>query len=378
MKILIDMTHINIGKLYSSLSIYIFRILKSIEETYKINITLLIPAELENYIKEYYSEYKYIIFSFPSSKILNNRLIRMFVLMKRYKKLVNQSECDILFIANDLCPYTLVKTKLKKVTVIHDLKSIEDQSIIKSSLLRDLYYKFYKKLIKDSTAVIAISNYTKQNILKHYKNIVKPNKISVIYNGVDINEKEIVAIKNLNNIKYILYVNTLQEYKNIETLIKAYIKIKDIITEKIVIVGKQTDYWTNIIMPHVIEHKLQDRIILLENIKDEELHFLYKNASLFVTTSLREGFGYSPIEAAICHCPVISSTCEALVETTMNKLYYYESPKEENELSKKIIEILESPPSFSELEDISKTFKLNYSCKKQTNDIINLLETLVN
>lgn len=46
------------------------------------------------------------------------------------------------------------------------------------------------------------------------------------------------------------------------------------------------------------------------------MHKLYSNASLFVSPSLMEGFGFTPIEAAI-HCvPVVCTKETALYETT--------------------------------------------------------------
>lgn len=45
------------------------------------------------------------------------------------------------------------------------------------------------------------------------------------------------------NEKYILYVNTLNKYKNIETLVKAFHTISQDITQNLVLVGKDTTYW---------------------------------------------------------------------------------------------------------------------------------------
>ena len=128
----------------------------------------------------------------------------------------------------------------------------------------------------------------------------------------------------------------------------------------------------NQMIPYIEEKNLTDKIIHIEHVTEEELHFLYKHASLFVSCSLREGFGYTPIEAAICKCPVICSTCESLPETTLNKLEYYSPPYNAQELSRKITEVLSSPPTLSSRTKISNLFKEKYSPITQCQKICNL------
>ena len=94
---------------------------------------------------------------------------------------------------------------------------------------------------------------------------------------------------------------------------------------------------------------------------------------MFVTTSLREGFGYTPIEAAIYGCPVVCSTSEALPETTRNLLFYYEPATDEWALAKKIFEVTEKMPSKYNISKISKEFRELYTADYQNKKIIKLL-----
>ena len=102
---------------------------------------------------------------------------------------------------------------------------------------------------------------------------------------------------------YILYVNAIREYKNIYTLIKAFNELKDVVTHNLVIVGKRNDYWERVIIPYIKEKNLLSRIELIEYATDAELNYLYKNAAVFVSPSLYEGLGYTPIEAAMHAIP---------------------------------------------------------------------------
>lgn len=368
------MTHITPEKLYNSLSIYIFRILDNIEEENVRNYVLFITKDLEPYIKNNYHNFEYILFD--EKKHIKNKLIRTIVLSRQYRETANKSGCDVLLVASDLYHYTCVKTKLKKVVVIHDLKIIKETcnsmaERIKVSILR----KFYERLMKSACAVVAISNYTKKDILQIYKNI-EEKKVYVISNSVVLAKSSVKPKLLDENCKYILYVNTLQPYKNVITLIKAYAILKNEIKENLVIVGRTTQYWTQVIEPLLKQNDIMDRVIHLENISDNELRYVYENAELFVTSSLREGFGYTPIEAAICCCPVISTRCESLPDVTRNKVFYYNNPTDEAELCNLIRVVLHDRPDIEVLKSISDEFRSLYSGKAQIEQFENLFKRI--
>lgn len=364
------MTHISADKLYSSITIYVFRILNNITrpECY----ILLITEELESYIKNRYPSFKYIIFKYSHNNVNNCPYIFKHIKQfYNYRKVVNNSGCDVVFIASDMYLYTCVPVKPSKIVVIHDLKAIKEKGDTALKRIKIyLFHKYYYYFMKSAQKIIAISNFTKQDILMHYN--IKKEKIAVIYNSIELSCDSIMLtpMKGIN--KYILYVNTLLPYKNIITLVKAFINLKNEIDEDLVIVGKKTDYWNRIILPLIEKNNITNRVILLENISNSELKYLYIHASLFVSTSLREGFGYTPIEAAICECPVICTRCEALSDTTQNMLYYYSHPTDDKELSARIIEILNKEREIESLKKISEEFSKLYSPKRQVDELEHL------
>lgn len=112
----------------------------------------------------------------------------------------------------------------------------------------------------------------------------------------------------------------------------------------------------------------------MQNLSEEALKYLYEHAQLFISPSLREGFGYTPIEAAICKCPVICSRCEALPDTTQNKLIYYHPPQDTKALGDTIMHTLQNPPSSRQLNQISADYTNAYSCSKQVQDFMYLFQ----
>ena len=367
MKILIDMTHITMSKIHASTSIYIFRILDTLYKNNKSHV-LLIHTDLKDYVKNKYPGVDYIIFPHTSDHVQRRKkgLSKFIFQAIQYRKYAKLSQCDGILIANDLHLYTCIPTSLKKIVVIHDLKALKDNSIIG----KIIYYIFYFILILSSFKTIAISNFTKQDILKHFGNFLD-KKIEVVYNSIQLSCKSTRPLSIPIKLQYILHINTLLEYKNIKTLIEA-MSITPNINHKLIVVGKATSYWNNSVIPFIKKKNLTNKIIHLPNVTDEELRYLYENASLFVSCSTREGFGYTPIEAAICKCPVISSTCEALPETTHNMLTYYSPVYDAKELNIKMIEILSNPPTLSQLKKISDFFSNLYTPEKQTTKIFSL------
>lgn len=187
-----------------------------------------------------------------------------------------------------------------------------------------------------SKRVIAISEYVQKTLCENYPFILK-NKVFTIYNPIRFIEESCVV--DWVDYKYILSVNALRKNKNIITLLKAYKLIKTTINEKLVLVGiKQDD--TDDIMSYIKEHNLLDNVVIAPFITDEQLKWLYENASLFVTTSLYEGFGMTPVEAMGYGCPTLSSKDTSLYEVTKGLAEYYEPTQNEQALADKILNIL--------------------------------------
>ena len=374
MKILIDLVYVRPDNIYSSLSVYAFRILDTCRQMeHSHEIVLLVTPEVKKICEERFPEFECIIYSVPVNFWSKIKYVRILYALNYYRRVVNHSDCDSILITGDVCMYTVFSFKINKIFVIHDLKSLTYGETTKLQKIISKFY--YKQQIKSSVRVIAISEYVKQTVLNIYKS-VKPEKIKTIYNSVIMSEEEQKPSGIPLGLKYILYVNTLSEYKNILIVLKAFNFIKLNIEHKLVFVGKSTPYWENVLLPYIKKEKLEDRVIQLSDLDDSELKYLYTHASLFVTASLHEGFGYTPIEAGICKCPVISSRCEALPDSTMDLLFYYEPPCDYKVLGEKIISVLTSPPDQPELEFISQKYKNRYDPRNQVEQIYNLFSEL--
>lgn len=337
MRILIDLSFIKTYELTKSISLYGFRILQGMQE---LNITedvsLLVDGDMDIYFRENYPQFKTIPISIkPFLRKMNWHFKNwLFDLMYRWK-IMHTAFDVILTICNPESRATF-RTKKKKISVIHDLKALSTTDPNPYKI-----WRFYDKLIKSADVVVAISEYTKQDVLSHFD--VSSDKIKVIYNSIKMTMEARHPQSVIDGMKYILYVNTLYEYKNPLTLLVAFNSIKNHINENLVIVGQSTDYWHDVLLPYIKHNDLDSRVIRLQNVTDEELRYLYEHATMFVSCSQHEGFGYTPIEAAMYYCPVICTKFEALPETTMNLLNYYAPFDDSKELANKMIEVSNTP-----------------------------------
>ena len=370
MKILIDMSFVRPYELTKSIPLYGFRLIQGFQKLHANDVYLLVNGDLQDYYQEAFPHFHIIPVNIDLRWNKLNWRVKELLYDIAYRRLIKHETYDVVLTLNELTHRTTFRTKNKKISVIHDLK---DLSIQKGKNLKRSR-AFYRQLIDSADTVVAISEYTKQDIHNHYE--VAADKIKVIYNSIKMTEESKRPQFLQDERKFILYVNTLQDYKNPLTFLQAFNEIKDIIKEDIVLVGRETEYWHEVLLPYIKRNNMEHRVIRLQDVTDEELRYLYEHASLFVSCSQHEGFGYTPIEAAVCCCPVICTKCEALAETTMMLLNYYEPADDYKKLSPKIVEVLNSPRNNPSLIDISERYLKKYTPKAQASQFVSLMERL--
>lgn len=373
--ILIDASYIkNIESLKKSIALYLMRFLDNLNDTEQ-ELKLICRRELYDFFYDKYNSRFSEIIVFEQNMKSKVGFIQSLMDAFSWKKNVNKIKADVVYI-----PYTWIWNSLKinkiKVITIHDLKPMKELMGTNAKKLRflkplilSIFKIFYKTAIKNASEVIAITEYVKNDIIKQLN--IKSNKIKVIYDCVAFETIKKQEVKELQDKKFILCVNTIDQFKNTITLIKAFLAL-DNKDYYLVLVGKETSYWREVCLPLVNEH-----VIRLNYVTEEELSWLYEKASLFVTPSLREGLGITPIEAAVRNCPVISSKSEALPEATMGLVYYYEPATDDNALCEKIDLVLRQrdiDPEFNnKMNKIGDEFRTRYSVHEFPKNILSIL-----
>ncbi len=230
----------------------------------------------------------------------------------------------------------------KFVVTIHDLILIHFPTVRSSTLSPALYWiKFlvYKIVIKSaiyrSNRIIAVSEFTKKDILENYRSIPQ-EKIQVTYEACEdycmlSPNKDDEILKRYGIIKpYIVYVGNVYPHKNAESLAMAFKAINkknqpDHEKEKIslVFVGSE-DYFYKRLKNFVEENDIPD-ISFIGFVPDHELDIVFHNALAYARPSLYEGFELPPLEAMAKGVPVLSSRHSCATEILGDSAYYFDA-----------------------------------------------------
>lgn len=200
-------------------------------------------------------------------------------------------------------------------------------------ILRPQFFEFQKnhllhrivKSIDPDTWVFCISEATKNDLL-NYNPLVDPQKVAIIplgasdlfYRCRDPHVmKEARKKYGIPEQPYFLSLSTLEPRKNIDSTIRAFIKMirqERLNGINLVLVGtKGWDFGK--IFDQISEcNDLKDRIIVTGYVDDHDLAAIYSGAHAFVYPSFYEGFGLPPLEAMQCGVPVITSNTSSLPE----------------------------------------------------------------
>jgi len=257
------------------------------------------------------------------------------------------------------------------VVTIHDLSYLYfPEDFLKKDLFQLKNWTKYS--LKQAKKIIAVSKTTKKDIIKSYG--ISSDKVEVIYNGGIREHIEYPLWKDEETKKnpYILYVGTLQPRKNIETLIKAFEKIKKLYPEfKLTIAGKKGWLYDKI-FNQVADLGLENDVYFTDYITNNQLVYLYKNAFCFVLPSFYEGFGIPLLEAMSYNCPVIASYSSSLPEVGGDAVLYFD-PNNPLDLVEKIKMLKDDKKIRSEFIKKGRKRIKEFSwekCAKQTLEII--------
>lgn len=243
---------------------------------------------------------------------------------------------------------------------------------------------FYNKKIllrfslKGST-IVACGDGVKNNLVNFYN--IKEDKISIIYNSVEVNE---IGIKNgtledLKNKNKIIIgtIGRLTEQKGIDIFIKSISKVvksnKNVVG---VIVGDGEN--RNVLENLVKDLNIEKNIIFLgyqKNVFD-----IIKQLDFIILASRWEGFPLTPIEVFSMKKTIIASNIDGnneIVKHEYNGLLFEKDNIDE--LSNKIEELVMDEAKITKLEkEALKTFNDKFSYDKFINNYLNLYKNTLN
>ena len=254
---------------------------------------------------------------------------------------------DVVFTPEHFPPLFMQK---KTLLIIHDLSPLIYPDTRQYPLISKLKHKYlFGFLLKIFTKkIITVSMNTKNDLIRYLN--ISGEKITVIYNGLnepfiayrnDISLEKTIPKFNLPK-HFLLCVATLEPRKNILMIIEAYHKLKKMgFEQKLVLVGKKGWKYNNI-HTKIKQFGLENEVVFTGYVSDRDLSVIYHIADVFIYPSLYEGFGFPPLEAMACGCPVITSDSSSLPEVVGNAAIKI-NPRDINELTDAIEKLLVDP-----------------------------------
>jgi len=235
-----------------------------------------------------------------------------------------------------------------KIDVFHGLSHELPMGIHRTSAcsvvtIHDIIYKFhpgdfpwfdrkvydfkFRYACEKSDRIIAISESTKTDIMLHYG--VPEDKISVIYQTCNdafkqpIDERTIDTVLHQYNLpkEYLLYVGTINQRKNLLSIVQAVHQLGNKLTIPLLVVGNGKEYKQTVV-DYIKKHHLESKILFAPYIQNTDLPAVYTRASIFIFPSRYEGFGIPVIEALYCKTPVITSRMSSLPEAAGPGAHY--------------------------------------------------------
>ena len=182
-----------------------------------------------------------------------------------------------------------------------------------------------KTAIEMADALIAVSEETKEDVLKHFD--VDESKVHVIYNGINL-QQYITTSKTstldeygVDKTKpYVLFVGRITRQKGIIHLVNA-IKYIEPDTQIVLCAGAPDTPEIGKEMEDAVNEvkKTRDNVIWIDKmVTKEEIIQLYSHADVFCCPSIYEPFGIINIEAMACDTAVVASAVGGIKEVVVH------------------------------------------------------------
>lgn len=278
-----------------------------------------------------------------------------------------------------------INKKIPTVITIHDVIPLAYPNHYPPGVKGSLHKFLQKRSLKNVTAIITDSQYSKESITKYLgvpEDKIFPVALAPASHFHEItNTDELEKIKHKYNLpkKFALFTGSVNWNKNLLNLSAAVLKAG----VDLVLVGKSFEEKNNLEHPEMKSFKEflgiysdNPKIHILGFVNDKDLVSVTNLAELVLLPSFAEGFGLPILEAQICGVPVVTSNISSMPEVA-GKGALMVDPNSIGDIFRAITKIIDNKEVREEL--IKEGFKnvKRFSWKKVVQETIEIYEKAV-
>ncbi len=269
----------------------------------------------------------------------------------------------------------------KRISVVHDVAFLFFPQYIQAKNLAYLNEQLAKSL-RRSIKIVAVSNATKQDLVKHYN--VPEDKIAVVYNAVDHAVFHPSAKQRTGEVrqkfdipaKYLLFVGNIEPRKNLLGLLRAYSKSYTSHHAALVIVGGGKWSWNNSDYQVELDKLTELPIYRTGFIPDDDMAALYAGALAFVYPSFYEGFGIPCLEAMASGCPVVCSNLSSFPEIVGDAALQVD-PNSIDDIANAIIAVTSDAKLQKRLTDLGEKQAAKFSWETSAKQLSEVVDSIL-
>lgn len=262
-------------------------------------------------------------------------------------RILNSRGVDLLF-----CPFTALtyaEPSIPVVSVIHDLQHRDCPQFFSSSEI-DLRDSFLSSVCRQANAIVCVSEYTRQAVLRHMK--TTPEKIHNVHNCiqerlVEYDQAKVAAhlvSLGINQNPYMFYPANFWPHKNHRMLLTAYGMFLSSNPDRKIDLA-----FTGALEASEEELKcavrqmgLVERVHFLGFLPQDQVAAVWQGCEFLIFPSLYEGFGIPLLEAMTFGKPVLCSNITSLPEIAGDAALYFD-PRKPGDIVRCLERIAEDP-----------------------------------
>ncbi|MCP4588746.1 glycosyltransferase family 1 protein [Pseudoalteromonas sp.] len=271
--------------------------------------------------------------------------------------------------------YSLLPLGNPSITTVHDLSHIHYPQYHPAERVRLLEHSLAES-IEHSARVIAVSEYTKQDI-SHYFGI-NASKIDVVSPAVSdsfrsvYSESDLQLVRKLHGLpeRFILSVATIEPRKNIQGLLQAYSQLPPELRTHVPLVLVGLKGWLTEEVEKLLRPMVESgQVIRLGYVDQEHLPMIYQAATCLAYVSFFEGYGMPIAEAMAAGVPVLTSSRSSMPEVAAGSALLV-NPEDIDAISQGLRQIVEDSELCHRMSEQGKVASSMYTWQASTEKLI--------